>query len=52
MSVVKEVLEIVGRRNAGEPEFLQAVHEVLESLEPVMARRKDLCDARILHRIV
>ena len=52
MSVVKEVLEIVGRRNAGEPEFLQAVHEVLESLEPVMARRKDLCDAKILHRLV
>ena len=52
MSVVKEVLDIVERRNAGEPEFLQAVREVLESLEPVMQRRKDLCDARILHRIV
>ncbi len=52
MSVVKEVLDIVERRNAGEPEFLQAVREVLESLEPVMARRKDLCDAKILHRIV
>ena len=52
MSVVKEVLEIVERRNAGEPEFLQAVREVLESLEPVMARRKDLCDAKILHRLV
>ena len=38
MSVVKEVLDIVERRNAGEPEFLQAVREVLESLEPVMAR--------------
>jgi glutamate dehydrogenase (NADP+) len=52
MSVIKEVLDIVGRRNAGEPEFLQAVHEVLESLAPVMERRKDLCDAKILHRVV
>jgi glutamate dehydrogenase (NADP+) len=52
MSVIKEVLDIVERRNAGEPEFLQAVREVLESLEPVMARRKDLCDAKILHRLV
>lgn len=52
MSMIHEVLDIVERRNAGEPEFLQAVREVLESLEPVMARRKDLCDARILHRLV
>jgi glutamate dehydrogenase (NADP+) len=52
MSIIKEVLDIVERRNAGEPEFLQAVREVLETLEPVMDRRKDFCDARILHRIV
>ncbi len=51
-NVIQEVLEVVERRNAGEPEFLQAVREVLESLEPVMARRKDYCDARILHRLV
>ncbi|NCC50397.1 MAG: glutamate dehydrogenase, partial [Spartobacteria bacterium] len=52
MGIIQEVLEIVERRNAGEPEFLQAVREVLESLEPVMERRKDYCDARILHRVV
>jgi glutamate dehydrogenase (NADP+) len=52
MSIIQDVLEIVERRNAGEPEFLQAVREVLESLEPVMARRKELCDAKILHRVV
>ncbi|MDD4736883.1 MAG: NADP-specific glutamate dehydrogenase [Kiritimatiellae bacterium] len=50
--IVQEVLDVVERRNAGEPEFLQAVREVLESLAPVMERRKDYCDARILHRIV
>ena len=27
-------------RNPAQPEFLQAVHEVLESLEPVMEDRK------------
>ncbi len=40
------------RRNAGEPEFHQAVVEVLASLEPVLEQRKDLRDARILQRIV
>lgn len=51
-NVIHEVLDVVERRNAGEPEFLQAVREVLETLEPVMARRKDYCEAKILHRIV
>ena len=52
MSYVQEVIDIVSRRNAGEPEFLQAVREVLESLEPVMTRHKKYQDARILERIV
>ncbi len=42
----------VERRNAGEPEFLQAVGEVLESLEPVVERRADLVDAGVIDRIV
>jgi glutamate dehydrogenase (NADP+) len=52
MDAIKEVLETVGKRNAGEPEFLQAVKEVMDSLGPVMQRRKDYRDARILQRIV
>lgn len=52
MSYVHEVLDIVERRNAGEPEFLQAVREVLESLEPVVERHRRYKDARILERIV
>lgn len=52
MQEIQDVLDIVQQRNANEPEFLQAVHEVLESLEPVLKERKDLLDARILHRIV
>jgi glutamate dehydrogenase (NADP+) len=51
MSYVNDVLEIVQRRNAGEPEFLQAVKEVLETLSPVLDRHKKYEDARILERI-
>ena len=47
-----DVLQVVEKRNAGEPEFLQAVREVLESLEPVIQRHKKYQDARILERIV
>ena len=49
---IAEVLDLVARRNAGEPEFLQAVQEVLESLSPVIARQKKYRDARILERVV
>ena len=52
MSYVHEVLDVVERRNAGEPEFLQAAREVLESLEPVVERHRKYKDARILERIV
>ena len=52
MSAISEVLDVVKRRNAGEPEFLQAVSEVLESLEPVMDRHEEYAKARILNRIV
>ncbi len=51
-SYVAEVLDLVARRNAGEPEFLQAVHEVLESLDPVIERHKKYRDGRILDRVV
>ena len=35
--VVEKVYEQVVARNRGEVEFHQAVHEVLESLDPVIA---------------
>lgn len=47
-----EVYETVCKRNPNEPEFLQAVKEVFESLEPVLAVRQDLVDANIVGRIV
>ncbi len=49
---VERVLEIVKKRNHGEPEFLQAVTEVLESLVPVVERNKKYENACILERIV
>ena len=36
MSYVDETLALVAKQNANEPEFIQAVTEVLESLRPVI----------------
>ncbi|MBL3698872.1 NADP-specific glutamate dehydrogenase [Leucobacter luti] len=46
------VAGIVERRSAGEPEFLQAVREVLETLEPVLAEHPEFIEAGILDRLV
>ncbi|MBQ3284767.1 MAG: NADP-specific glutamate dehydrogenase [Ruminococcus sp.] len=42
MSYVDEVLAKVKEKNAAEPEFLQAVEEVLNSLRPVIAANEEL----------
>ena len=42
MGYVDEVLEKVKEKNAAEPEFLQAVSEVLESLRPVIDANEEL----------
>ena len=39
------------RRNAGEAEFHQAAREVLESLGPVLAKRPELSERKIIERI-
>ena len=39
MSYTNELLERVIARSPGEPEFQQAVREVLETLEPVFVKR-------------
>ena len=51
-SYLQGVYETVQRRNAGEPEFLQAVREVLESFEPVLEKRPELEKTGIIDRIV
>ena len=52
MSYVQEVLTQLQTKNPGEPEFLQAAREVLETLEPVVARHKKYEAGRILERLV
>ncbi|WP_432650026.1 NADP-specific glutamate dehydrogenase [Huintestinicola sp.] len=47
-----DLLETVKKRNQGEPEFIQAVTEVIETLEPVIDRRPDLVEAGVLDRLV
>ena len=49
---VEKTLETVKKRNPGEPEFHQAVTEVLESLIPVIEKNKEIEKAGILDRIV
>jgi glutamate dehydrogenase (NADP+) len=52
MSYIHDVLTQLQNRNPGEPEFLQAAREVLETLEPVVERHKKYQAGRILERIV
>ncbi|MFP4522840.1 MAG: NADP-specific glutamate dehydrogenase [Fibrobacterota bacterium] len=51
MSYVSEVMALVVKRNPGEPEFHQAVAEVLQSLEKVIDQNPEYREARILERI-
>lgn len=49
---VKNVFEQVKAKNAHESEFLQAVEEVLESLEPVVEKMPEIEKNAILKRMV
>ena len=46
------VLETVKKRNSGEPEFIQAVQEVLESFQPVVEQKPELIETGVIDRIV
>jgi glutamate dehydrogenase (NADP+) len=48
---VEPFYDEVVRRNAGELEFHQAVREVLVSLGPVLAKRPELAEHKIIQRI-
>jgi glutamate dehydrogenase (NADP+) len=52
LRLTAQVYADVVARDPAQPEFHQAVREVLESLEPVLARRPDYVRHRILERIV
>ncbi len=49
---LEAVYEEALKRNPTQPEFQQAVREVMESLEPLLLSRKDYQDAAILERII
>ncbi len=49
---LNEIMETVTKRNPGEPEFLQAVQEVLESLEPVIEAHPEYEEKGLMERIV
>ncbi|SDI82134.1 NADP-specific glutamate dehydrogenase [Alloyangia pacifica] len=48
---LQPILAEVARRNAGEPEFHQAVHEVMESLGRVVAKHPDYLEQALIERI-
>jgi len=49
---LKKVYADAVKRDPDQPEFLQAVKEVLESLEPVIEQRPDLVKAGIVERMI
>lgn len=48
---INEIYSEVVRRNPGEAEFHQAVNEVLETLEPVVAKHPEYFEQKIIERI-
>ena len=49
---LKDLMDRVVERNAGEPEFHQAVKEVLESLEPVIEKHPEYVKMGVLESLV
>ena len=48
---LKRVYEGLEKRNANEPEFLQAVREVLESIQPVVEKHPEYEKAGLIERM-
>ncbi|MBF6427633.1 NADP-specific glutamate dehydrogenase [Nocardia cyriacigeorgica] len=48
---LSDIYDEVLRRNPGETEFHQAVHEVLDSLGPVVAKHPHYADAAVIRRL-
>ena len=49
---LRGIYDSLAEKSVHEPEFLQAVFEVLESLQPVLEQRSDLVEAGIVERMV
>jgi glutamate dehydrogenase (NADP+) len=52
MSVTQDVIAMVQEKDAGQPEFHQAVREVMESLEPTVKKHPEFVKNKIYERIV
>jgi glutamate dehydrogenase (NADP+) len=52
MSVIEEVIVKVEEKDSGQPEFHQAVREVMTALEPTVAKHPEFVKAKIYERIV
>lgn len=50
-STIENLKREIFARNSGEPEFQQAVAEVLDSLGPVLSRNPEYLDQDIVHRL-
>lgn len=52
MSVIQDVIAKVKEKDPAQPEFHQAVEEVLNTLEPTVAKHPEFVNAKIYERIV
>jgi glutamate dehydrogenase (NADP+) len=52
MSVIQDVIAMVQEKDAGQPEFHQAVKEVMTTLEPTVDKHPEFVKAKIYERIV
>ena len=52
MSDMQNIYDEIIRRNPGESEFHQAAKEVLDSICPVLERRPEYVDSKVVQRLV
>lgn len=52
MSVTQDVIDMVQEKDAGQPEFQQAVREVMSSLEPTAEKHPEFVKNKIYERLV
>lgn len=52
MTIIQDVIDKVNEKDRGQVEFLQAVKEVLTTLEPTVIKHPDFVKAKIYERIV
>ncbi|HAX61532.1 MAG TPA: glutamate dehydrogenase, partial [Elusimicrobia bacterium] len=52
MSVISDVIAKVKQKDSDQPEFIQAVSEVMETLEPTVKKHPEFVKAKIYERIV